>query len=320
MRSIIGPAMTAVLLAMITTSALAQFAQPDPTTTPSRYGETQTQRWKAGIIVQANSGPCTGIVGYTTVPTDWPEQEVKIVEEDISPNARVTYKMVDNMAKQMTVQIPRIASGQTAKAVVTFEVTRKTMYPPTNTAAFRMPDTDKLDFSVRKFLGASPLIETTDPRIRSLAAELTRDIPGAWDKVEAIYDWVRDNVEYKNGPIKGARAALNDGTGDCEELTSLFIALCRNVGIPARTVWVDGHCYPEFYLVDSQERGYWLPCQAAGSRALGGILEARPVLQKGDSIRPTYKRSTPQRYLADHLVGSGDSRPSVQFVRQRAAN
>ena len=133
--------------------------------------------------------------------------------------------------------------------------------------------------------------------------------------MEAIYDWVRDNVEYKNGPLKGALAALRDGNGDCEELTSLFIALCRASDVPARTVWVQGHCYPEFYLVDGKGKGHWFPCQAAGTRAFGEIPEHRPVLQKGDNVRPPYNRRVPKRYLANHLTGTG-GRPRVTFVRR----
>ncbi|HYW78604.1 MAG TPA: transglutaminase-like domain-containing protein, partial [Thermoguttaceae bacterium] len=140
----------------------------------------------------------------------------------------------------------------------------------------------------------------------------------AWKRVEAIYDWVREKVEYQNGPLKGALAALNSGTGDCEELTSLFIAICRAAEIPARTVWVEGHCYPEFYLADAEGNGHWFPCQAAGTRAFGGIPEFRPVLSKGDSFRPPYDRRDVQRYPADRLNGAG-GRPRVKFIRKMEA-
>ena len=159
------------------------------------------------------------------------------------------------------------------------------------------------------------MIESRHPTIRRVAEQFKDSGDTAWEKVEAIYDWVRDKVEYKNGPIKGALAALKDETGDCEELTSLFIAICRANDIPARTVWVPGHCYPEFYLEDKDGKGHWFPCQAAGSREFGGITETRPVLQKGDNFRPPWNRRERQRYLAEHLVGAG-GRPRCQFVRK----
>src|SRR6185295_13350269 len=143
---------------------------------------------------------------------------------------------------------------------------------------------EKTTRKVSAFLGVSPFIETTNAKIKTLAKDLIKDKESAWEKVETIYDYVRDHVEYQDGPLKGAVAALKDGKGDCEELTSLFIALCRANKIPARTVWVPGHCYPEFYLVDKAGHGYWIPCQAAGDRDFGGIGELRPILQKGDSF------------------------------------
>jgi hypothetical protein len=166
----------------------------------------------------------------------------------------------------------------------------------------------------------SPKIESRDPRIRALAKEIGADKENAWDRVEAIYDWVRAKVKYKTGDLKGAVAALKDGTGDCEELTSLFIAICRAAGIPARTVWVPGHCYPEFYLEDKEGKGHWFPCQAAGTRAFGGIPENRPILQKGDCFHPPWNRRIQQRYMAEYLSGTpspGGGQPKVTFIRDQ---
>ena len=99
--------------------------------------------------------------------------------------------------------------------------------------------------------------------------------------------------------------ALKQGTGDCEGMTSLFIALCRAGDIPSRTVWVQGHCYPEFYLEDDKGEGHWFPCQAARSSVkFGGIVEDRPVLQKGDNFKPLNGKGERQRYLAEFLTGA----------------
>lgn len=55
--------------------------------------------------------------------------------------------------------------------------------------------------------------------------------------------------------------ALDQRCGDCEEMVLLFVGLCRLSKIPARTVWVHSHDYPEFYLVDKQGKGHWIPPQ-----------------------------------------------------------
>ena len=294
-------------------SAPAQFREGDAG--GAKTEQSRVQQLRAGVEVRAIGGPCSGLVGYTTVPMDWPEQQVRIVNEDISPTARVGYVMVGEGAKMMVVRVPFLAAGQEAKAVVTFEVRRSAILPPDDTDAYVLPDSRRIPRDVRIFLGPSPKIESRNTKIRSLSKQIGADQQKAWDRVEAIYDWVRENVEYKNGPLKGAVAALQDGSGDCEELTSLFIAICRAAGIPARTVWVQGHCYPEFYLNDAEDKGHWFPCQAAGTRAFGGIPEYRPVLSKGDNFRPPYNRRDQQRYPADHLIGTG-GRPRVKFIRE----
>ena len=305
-----------VLPVAFATSAFGQFRQSDPD--GAKLGEMLVQRWRCGVEVRAVGGPCTGIVGYIPVPVDWPEQQVEVVEEDIAPEAKVSYTTVDNGVKIMVVKIRHLAAGETAKALVTFEVRRSAVLPPDDADKYVLPDARKIGRQMRSYLSPSPRIESRDRRIRTLAKEIGADREKAWQRVEAIYDWVRENVEYKNGPLKGALAALKDKTGDCEELTSLFIAICRAAGIPARTVWVPGHCYPEFYLLDPDGKGHWFPCQAAGSRAFGGIPEHRPILQKGDNFRPPWNKRDRQRYLAEHLDGTG-GRPRVKFVREQVS-
>lgn len=294
-----------------------------------QLGQEQVQRMRFGVTVTAQGGPCRGIAATAPIAMDWPEQQVKIESEDFSSSVKsVGCRMIGGTVKQMVVSMPFIAPGEECRAVVTLEITRHALVPPADTSVFVAPNPKKLKSDVRIYLAPSPLIESTHTKIRTIAKELTggrasdkaaasSDEPKktAWEKVETIYDWVRAHVEYKNGPIKGALQGLKDGYGDCEELTSLFIAICRASDIPARTVWVPGHCYPEFYLEDASGQGYWFPCQAAGNREFGGITEFRPILQKGDNF-VVPERKDRQRYVAEHLTGSG-GQPSVHFIREQ---
>lgn len=312
------PITTALALLLTATSAgvcRAQKRQESPFS--SRLGQEYTQQYKAGIVVTAGTGPCTGIVGIAPVPIDWDEQHVKVVSEDISPSVReVQYRDLEGGVRQMVIAIPYLAPGEEARAVVTLEITRHTLLPPTDTSTLVIPK--KVDRSTRVYLGPSPGIETKQAPIKKLAKEILAKQPDAdaWHKVEALYDWVRANVTYKAETFKGAAAALKTKIGDCEDMSSLFIALCRVSGVPARTVWVPGHCYPEFYLEDAQGKGHWYPCQAAGTRAFGEIPEKKPILQKGDNFKVP-ERSDRQRYAAEHLTARG-GKPSVKWVREDA--
>lgn len=292
----------------------AQFVQKTEGKGP-QLGAMTTQRWVAGVIVRATGGSCTGIRAYIPIPGDWPEQEVTTLEEDYSPGVKVSFRTVDETVRQMVVEIPFLAHGEEAKALITTEVRRRALLPPPDVSVFTLPDRRKLPRDVAPYLAVSPGIEVTHTKIQSLSRQLLGGEGTAWEKVERVYDWVRENVKYQEGQFKGALAALTDKTGDCEDMTALFIAICRAGGIPARTVWVPNHAYAEFYLVDDEGKGYWFPCQLAGDRAFGHIDEPRPILQKGDNFRSPINPRDRKRYLAEQLTGTG-GRPQVEFVRR----
>jgi hypothetical protein len=312
-----------LLLFCWVTPAAAQFDQaPSAKSAAADKGpkldQPVTQKVTLGVRIRAVGGPCRGIVASFPVPMDWPEQKVQIDQQDISPGIhQASDRILSGGAKQMLISIPSLASGEEAHAVITFDVTRSSILPPEETSIFKEAPREKLPREVLPFLMPSPYIESTHPKIVALAKEVTEG-KSDWEKVLAIYDCTREKIQYKNGPLKGALRGLLDGTGDCEELTSLFVALCRASNIPARTVWVTGHCYPEFYLVDDDGKGYWFPCQAAGSAAFGGIPEHRPILQKGDNFHDPDRPETKLRYVSQFLkgtpAGKGAGRPQVQWV------
>ncbi len=233
---------------------------------------------------------------------DWPEQQVQIIREDVSPQVRGTqYRNLGDGVKQMVVTIPRLDAGDTAEAILTLAIERRVIEGPTNTEIFSIPT--RLDREIRAYLGDSPYIESRNPRIRTLARSIVQDQASAWDQARAIYDYVRQHVEYRESELKGAVETLADGQGDCEAMTSLFIALCRASKIPARMVWVTDHSYPEFYLVDEQQQGHWFPCQVSGSEAFGNMPETRPIIQKGDNYKIPETRER-RRYVAVQLKAS----------------
>jgi hypothetical protein len=297
--------------------ARAQFLDATAAAAGPGRGDVRTLKYKVGLVVTAEGGPCTGLYATLPVPDEWPEQKVRIVAEDVSPAVRnLRYRTLPGGVKQMVVEIPELPAGKQARAVVTFELERAAIVVPDDTAGLRIPE--KPDRAIKAHLGTSPYIETRDPKIAALAKTAGKGLDG-WRKVEAIYDTVRDKVEYRNGELKGARRALADGWGDCEELTCLFIAMARAEGIPARTVWVEGHCYPEFYLVDATGQGWWFPCQAAGTRAFGAMPDQLPILQKGDNFRDPDRPGKSLRYVSEFLKGAtvkGAGDPQVEWIRE----
>ncbi|HEV7280326.1 MAG TPA: transglutaminase-like domain-containing protein [Pirellulaceae bacterium] len=274
----------------------------------------QKSRWKFGFEISGQGGAVRGGVVTFPTPMDWPDQVVELVEEDRSPAVRgFKEETLAGGVRQVTASIPAMSGGDTVKLVLTYEVTHRFVRYGRNDDQWYLPTGEDLD----PYLGPSPMIETDDREIRKVAEDLTDLDLSAWQQVEKTYDWVQANVEYKFDPnLKGAKEALKSKVGDCEELTSLFIAICRNQGVPARSVWVPGHCYPEFCLEDAQGESRWIPCQSAGARQFGTIDDARPILQRGDSFLPPGAKK-PIRYVAgSYSATDAPVPPRIAFLTE----
>jgi hypothetical protein len=309
-------------LIALSTTALAQVAEVAPSDARIKFGPPDTVRMRVGAEITANKGSARNVTALMAIPLECPEQQVKIITEDISGAVgSVEYRPVTGgEVKQMVILIPRLAAGTTAKATVDFEVTSRPILPPDKTDDLVIPK--RPPRAVRQYLGGSPYIETKHNKIRSLAKEIWADLDESatdWERVEAIYDAVLERVKYVEGPDKGAIDALKDEQADCQGRSMLFIALCRANKIPARMVWVEGHAYPEFYLEDAEGQGYWFPCESAGTRAFGEMPLARTILQKGDNFRVPERPTERLRYASDYMIGvpvGKAGRPKAVFIRQ----
>lgn len=279
-------------------------------------GEVGVQRWEIGFIFEAPAGPVRNIVATQSVPMDWPEQKVTIVGRDVSPGVDVTYREIDGAARQMVVKVGQLPAGAEVRAVITFETRRAYLLAPENTKQFTLPSRSKAA-SLRKYLSPSPYIESRDRTLRDGVGKIVPKDATAWEQVEAIYDWVRANIQFIDDqgqePVD-TLTTLKRRHGDCDEMSCLFIALCRAAGIPARLVQVPGHVYAEFYLVDADDEGHWLPCQLAGTRAFGSMPEHRPVLQKGDGLSSPHVGRRERFLILPQHVTAASGTPTVKIL------
>ncbi len=87
----------------------------------------------------------------------------------------------------------------------------------------------------------SETIDSNDEDIIRLASKLVEGEDDLYEAVFKIADWTKNNIEYDLSTLTAevsqkASWVLQNRQGVCDELTSLFIALLRAVGIPARFV------------------------------------------------------------------------------------
>ena len=115
-------------------------------------------------------------------------------------------------------------------------------------------------------------IDPENPVLVAKAREVSLDKPTALEKAQAIYFFLQGSYTYKQGDIgaepKDAFTTYNEATGDCDEVSFLFISMLRSVGIPAwpefgilfdalQERWV-GHAWVQFYLPQKDGTGYYV--------------------------------------------------------------
>lgn len=81
--------------------------------------------------------------------------------------------------------------------------------------------------------------------VKELAANLTRDVDNDLDKLQHIYEWVRDHIRYIAVAIgiggfqpHPVEEILNNRYGDCKDMTTLLCSLAHEAGIDAFPVLV----------------------------------------------------------------------------------
>jgi transglutaminase-like putative cysteine protease len=104
-----------------------------------------------------------------------------------------------------------------------------------------------------------------DGEVKSLADRITRGKGTNLEKARAVYDWTVENM-FRDPDTRGCGKGdvcqlLKKPGGKCTDISSVFIALCRAAGVPAREVFgirlgkkaeeditTYQHCWAEFFV------------------------------------------------------------------------
>ncbi|HWC74882.1 MAG TPA: transglutaminase-like domain-containing protein, partial [Gemmatimonadales bacterium] len=123
------------------------------------------------------------------------------------------------------------------------------------------------DTALARWLAPEPLIQSHDVRIAAQARRIIERDRGARSPArvaELLTHWVHRSL-HRTAPHSGSAPSavqvLEHPGGDCNEFTTLYVALARSAGLPARAVsgliYTNGrfyyHAWPEIYLKD------WIP-------------------------------------------------------------
>ncbi len=285
----------------------------DPAIEGVTFSNPVTTKWKVTAKIRGGAGPAVNMLLTIPVPTEWPEQSVAVAEDEIPTNiANVGYRDLEGGVKQIIAKIPQIRPREEITISMTFLVSTSQINAPRDPSLFGRPKTSQRDG--KPYLGIGPQINFRDSKLKKEVKLIVADQDNLWSEIEAIYDWVRDNIEDTSEAPRDTIKVFRDRLGCNEDKVGLFVAMCRAHKIPARMVWVQGTQYAEFMLVDSEGKAHWFPCNVGGVREFGSYSEPRIVLQKGDSIKVPEKESR-QKFVGEFATCQGKSKPSVAFQR-----
>jgi len=140
-----------------------------------------------------------------------------------------------------------------------------------------------------EFLAPTPLLESDSPEVLAVAREVVGAATDAREAAARIGSFVFRTIEKGSPDIAelSAREILQRRMGDCSEHATLFLALCRAAGIPARRcsgfvcagdLW-GGHAWAEIWV------GAWIGVDPT-TNEIG--TRARYILcaREGDRERP----------------------------------
>jgi transglutaminase-like putative cysteine protease len=99
---------------------------------------------------------------------------------------------------------------------------------------------------------------------------------------KALFIWLKTNVHYQAHPgqegVQPAVVTLHAQSGDCDDLSFLYISLCRSLGIPARfirgylldtngssVVTATPHAWVEVFVGDALGVNGWIPVECSCS-------------------------------------------------------
>lgn len=116
----------------------------------------------------------------------------------------------------------------------------------------------------RIYLKPSEKIDSNDPEIKSIAKNIVADNDDLWVVASKLAIWTKNNIQYNlstltENVVQNASWTLKQREGVCDEISTLYIAMLRSLGVPAKYVsgiaytnngaekW-EGHGWTEVYF------------------------------------------------------------------------
>ena len=132
-------------------------------------------------------------------------------------------------------------------------------------------------------VGNKTYIDPNDPNIKNTSNFVKNQAysNNAFVLAKSLFVWLKENTDYQihgnEATVQPASVTYQLETGDCDDLSFLYISLCRSLGIPARFIrgflieekngmfFAGPHAWAEVFVGEDIGNNGWVPVECAGS-------------------------------------------------------
>lgn len=143
-------------------------------------------------------------------------------------------------------------------------------------------------------------IDPFDPEISAIASELLNNSAtnNAFLVAKEIFKWLKQQttyqIHYGSNGAQPASFTLQCKTGDCDDLSYLYMSLCRSIGIPSRFIrgflveenLAIAHAWVEVFVGGNIGDNGWIPIECAGvSKNIDSQINQNFALESANHLR-----------------------------------
>ena len=203
----------------------------------------------------------------------------EILSEEVTGTPSESYRNQHDKYDSMDCPYVELVWQNAPQAVVgerTAQIRHTVTYRPYNTTAPFPVNAALFSANISRFLRPEAFVQADDPKIVSLAQEITAGSLCQMDAVVRIINWVQVNIAYgcpTSGELRSdAVGTLEDRIGNCVNFANLAVALLRAAGIPSikcfgfvadRAESNTGHAWVAVLYPPNQwieyESSFWMP-------------------------------------------------------------
>ena len=191
---------------------------------------------------------------YASGQLEWLKINITVPQSD---NFQTVSRKTKTIKDDVGNDIAEITIDNPTTTIIEYSITSNIISRSTQLTS--IPTDYTISDETRKFLESTENIQSDNTRISRLAEEITIGSDSDYEKIAKLAIWVNEYITYDtrySSETKDALWVLDNKKGVCAEYTTLFTALSRSIGIPARYTsayaygdngW-EKHAYAEVYI------------------------------------------------------------------------